>query len=135
MTLRPEVINNEPNVFNSRHEANESIIFRDQKEKVINKTSKLDATRGYQQILTIKVTKHELLLWWYRNKQHFPKAKLSKVVKYILSVPASSVPSEELFKTVGDVYTNKRACLLASKGGKFCCSTKILNRSCVSFYM
>ena len=107
----PEVINNEPNIFNSRHEANESIIFRDQKEKVINKTSKLDATRGYQQILTIKVTKHELLLWWYRNKHHFPK--LSKVVKYILSVPASSVPSEELFKTVGDVYTNKRACLLA----------------------
>ena len=31
----PEVINNEPNVFNSRHEANESIIFRGQKEKVI----------------------------------------------------------------------------------------------------
>ena len=102
MTLRPEVINNEPNVFNSRHEANESIIFRDQKEKVINKTSKLDATRGYQQILT--------------NKHQFPK--LSKVLKYILSVPASSVPSEELFKTVGDVYTNMRACLLASKGGK-----------------
>ena len=102
MTLRPEVINNEPNIFNSRHEANESIIFRAQKEKVINKTSKLDVTRGYQQILT--------------NKHQFPK--LSKVLKYILSVPASSVPSEELFKTVGDVYTNKRACLLASKGGK-----------------
>ena len=42
----PEVINNEPNVFNSRHEANESIIFRDQKEKVINKTSSMQ-TRGY----------------------------------------------------------------------------------------
>ena len=36
----PEVINNEPNIFNSRHEANESIILRDQKEKFINKTSK-----------------------------------------------------------------------------------------------
>ena len=36
----PEVINNEPNVFNSRHEANESIIFRGQKEKAINITSK-----------------------------------------------------------------------------------------------
>ena len=33
----PEVIYNEPNVFNSRHKANVSIIFRDQKEKVINK--------------------------------------------------------------------------------------------------
>ena len=98
----PEVINNEPNIFNSGHEANESIIFRGQKEKVINKTSKLDATRGYQQILT--------------NKHQFPK--LSKVLKYILSVPASSVPSEEIFKIVGDVYTNKRACVLASKGGK-----------------
>ena len=32
----PEVINNEPNVFNSRHEANESIIFGDQKEKYAN---------------------------------------------------------------------------------------------------
>ena len=42
----PEVINNEPNVFNSRHEANKSIIFRDQKEKVINKTSSMQ-TRGY----------------------------------------------------------------------------------------
>ena len=41
----PEVINNEPNVFNSRHEANESIIFRGQKEKVINKTSKYANSR------------------------------------------------------------------------------------------
>ena len=41
----PEVINNEPNIFNSRHEANKSIIFRDQKEKVINKTSKYANSR------------------------------------------------------------------------------------------
>ena len=41
----PEVINNEPNVFNSRHEANESIIFRGQKEKVIIKTSKYANSR------------------------------------------------------------------------------------------
>ena len=47
----PEVINNEPNVFNSRHEANESIIFRGQKEKVIIKTSKYANAR----ILTIKL--------------------------------------------------------------------------------
>ena len=47
----PEVINNEPNVFNSRHEANESIIFRGQKEKVIIKTSKYANSR----ILTIKL--------------------------------------------------------------------------------
>ena len=40
-----EVINNEPNVFNSRHEANESIIVRGQKEKVINKTSKYANSR------------------------------------------------------------------------------------------
>ena len=46
-----EVINNEPNVFNSRHEANESIIFRGQKEKVIIKTSKYANSR----ILTIKL--------------------------------------------------------------------------------
>ena len=52
--------------------------------------------------------KRELLSWWSRNTHHF----------HVLAVPAISVPSEELFNTVGDLYTKKRACLQATKGEK-----------------
>ena len=60
--------------------------------------------------------KRELLSWWSRNTHHFPT--ISKLANYVLAVPAISVPSEELFNTVGDLYTKKRACLQATKGEK-----------------
>ena len=60
--------------------------------------------------------KKDILSWWKRNCQHFPV--LSILAKYILGVPTSSVPSEELFNTVGEVYTKKRAALETVKGGK-----------------
>lgn len=49
------------------------------------------------------------LLWWKVNENKFPP--LSKVAKKYLVVQATSLASERVFSTAGDVVTSQRACL------------------------
>ncbi|KAK3912232.1 E3 SUMO-protein ligase ZBED1, partial [Frankliniella fusca] len=47
--------------------------------------------------------------WWKTHQAAFPL--LSKLAKKYLSIPATSLPSERLFSTAGDVLTDTRNCL------------------------
>ena len=49
------------------------------------------------------------LLWWMQNQFRFPL--LSRMAKLYLAIPATSVPSERVFSTAGDIVTASRACL------------------------
>ena len=49
------------------------------------------------------------LLWWKANSVYFPK--LATVAKKYLCDPSTSVPSEQVFSTAGDVVTAQRSAL------------------------
>lgn len=49
------------------------------------------------------------LLWWKNNAIKYPL--LSNVAKYYLCIHATSVPSERVFSTAGDIATAQRAAL------------------------
>lgn len=49
------------------------------------------------------------LLWWRGREGKYPL--LAKYAKCCLSVPATSVASERVFSTAGDIVTAQRACL------------------------
>ena len=49
--------------------------------------------------------------WWKRNEATFPQLK--EQAKAYLSCPATSVPSERVFSTTGELVSYKRACLSA----------------------
>ena len=46
------------------------------------------------------------LVWWRSNQDRYPE--LSRLARIFLAIPATSVPSEQLFSTAGDVLTKKR---------------------------
>ena len=48
--------------------------------------------------------------WWGQHHSEFPT--LSILARHFLSAPATSVPSEQLFSTAGDLYDEKRNRLL-----------------------
>lgn len=50
--------------------------------------------------------------WWKLNAYWFPD--LARMARNYMSVPASSVPSEQLFSRAGDIITKKRNLLLDS---------------------
>lgn len=49
------------------------------------------------------------LLWWKGRVDKYPL--FSKYAKQLLGMPATSVASERVFSTAGDVVTAQRACL------------------------
>ncbi len=50
------------------------------------------------------------LNWWRENRSKYPL--LSPLAKAYLSIPATSVPSERVFSTAGDIVTAQRSQLL-----------------------
>ena len=50
-----------------------------------------------------------LLLWWEANELKYPI--LSKLAKKYLCVPATSVASERVFSSAGDIVSAQRSCL------------------------
>ena len=52
------------------------------------------------------------LHWWRENEERFPR--IAKVARKYLAVPASSIASERVFSTAGNIM-NKKRCSLSSK--------------------
>ena len=59
--------------------------------------------RKYMECPPIKTSPTD---WWANNGQQYPL--LAKITKYCLSIPDSSVPSERLFSTAGQVISARR---------------------------
>lgn len=49
------------------------------------------------------------LVWWKTNQERFPV--IAKIARQLLCVPATSVPSERIFSTVGLIVSNLRSSL------------------------
>lgn len=49
------------------------------------------------------------LQWWRDNEKRFPI--ISQIARKILCIPATSIPSERVFSTAGNIVTSKRSCL------------------------
>ena len=45
-------------------------------------------------------------LWWKENRHHFPQ--LSQIARLYLAPSPTSIASERLFSTAGDIYDEKR---------------------------
>ena len=62
----------------------------------------------YKEIPQISVSSNPLL-WWEENCVYLPF--LANLAKARLCIPATSVPSERIFSTAGDIVTAQRAAL------------------------
>ena len=49
------------------------------------------------------------LLWWSQHEERFPL--LAKLAKTMLCIQGTSVPSERVFSTAGDIVTSQRSVL------------------------
>ena len=56
------------------------------------------------------------LAWWRTNEPTYPH--IAKLAKRYLAVPATSVPSERVFSTAGDIVTASRSALCADNVDK-----------------
>ncbi|XP_062566541.1 E3 SUMO-protein ligase ZBED1-like [Saccostrea cucullata] len=62
----------------------------------------------YRHMPSVAVSSNPLV-WWKENAKNFPV--LSVIAKQYLCIPATSVPSERVFSTAGDIVTAQRASL------------------------
>ena len=62
----------------------------------------------YKQLDPLNLS-HSPLDWWRENQYNFPH--LSRAARHLLCIPATSVPSERVFSTAGDVVSAQRAAL------------------------
>ena len=53
----------------------------------------------------------DLVVWWHGNANRF--SLMTAAAKQYLAAPPTSVPSERLFSSAGDIFSEKRSCLLA----------------------
>ena len=75
--------------------------------KHINTVSSND--RELQQYRCISVASDDVLHWWKRQAETFPR--LSSLAQGILAVPATSAPSERVFSIAGLILQAKRSSL------------------------
>ena len=55
----------------------------------------------------VNVSEFDPIVWWRGRIACYPC--LSETVKYMFCVPATSVPSERVFSTAGNIVTKKRS--------------------------
>ena len=91
-----------------------------------------DEINRYKELPQINVAKNPLK-WWKDNSIYFPL--LSNLVKSRLCIPATSVPSERIFSTAGDIVTAQRATLSSDMVDKLIFLKKtVSNHLCVKHY-
>ncbi|XP_051998856.1 E3 SUMO-protein ligase ZBED1-like [Xyrauchen texanus] len=67
-----------------------------------------EEVQRYKEVPTLQVESNPLA-WWKDKESQFPH--LARLAKSFLGVPATSVPSERVFSTAGDIVTAQRASL------------------------
>lgn len=67
-----------------------------------------EEVRHYRAVQSLSLESNPLM-WWKDNQNQFPH--LAKLAKMYLGIPATSVPSERVFSTAGDIVTAQRASL------------------------
>lgn len=85
--------------------------FREEYTTAAPKTSAEEAeeeVRGYRASRPAGLQDNPLS-WWRENENNYPL--LARLAKRYLCVPGSSVASERVFSTAGDIITAKRSCL------------------------
>lgn len=70
---------------------------------------------AYKTVSSISVDS-DPLLWWKTNEPTYPL--IAKMAKRYLAIPATSVPSERIFSTAGDIVTASRSALSADNVDK-----------------
>lgn len=75
---------------------------------------KTTATRAEDEIRRYRAEKpaglnENPLTWWRSNEREYPL--LARLAKQYLCVPGTSIASERVFSTAGDIVTAKRSCL------------------------
>lgn len=66
-----------------------------------------DVDTEIHKYLLLPPTTSDALDWWKINHTSFPR--LSKLARIILSIPATSAPSERAFSAAGNLITAKRS--------------------------
>lgn len=67
-----------------------------------------DEVTRYRKVTTIPLSQNPLT-WWSVHAVEFPL--LADLAKRYLCIPGTSVPSERVFSTAGDIVTAQRSCL------------------------
>ena len=118
-TKKPEKEDEEPPTKKRNHGAlddllGEVFVTHDEPEKsTLNRVE--DEVGRYKRQPSIPLSAC-LFTWWKERETEFPL--LSKAAKIYLCIPATSVPSERVFSTAGDIVTAQRATLSADNVDK-----------------
>jgi hypothetical protein len=78
--------------------------------KVNDSTKEISITNGFKSYINVSYSHNcDLLYWWQNNEKEFPI--LSKLAKKYLSIPSTSVSSERIFSSAGNLISKKRSAL------------------------
>ena len=88
------------------------VIYKEEKGEKTRLDMAADEVKRYKATPNIPLN-FDPLIWWKDNSIFFPL--LAEIAKCRLCIPATSVPSERVFSTAGDIVTAQRATLKPSK--------------------
>lgn len=111
----PTVKSNEPGETPNKKKTALEVIFGDMfATKKPEKGSASISDRAEEEMTRYKSdppipTASDPLQWWCQHQQNYPM--LSKLAKRYLAIPGTSVPSEWVFSTAGDIVSSQREAL------------------------
>jgi hypothetical protein len=71
----------------------------------------------FRQVAFERDPNFDTLAWWKVNKRHYPY--LAALARLVLSVPATSAPSERMFSVAGLIVSKERASMQDANVGMF----------------